>query len=171
MPITFTRSAVIRGITSCVPATKFDNLADSTDFDKDEVEKVVAMAGVKTRHLADESICSSDLCLSAAKDVLHGLQWSPETVDVIIMVTQSPDYFLPSTACLIHRDLQLRDGCAAFDVGLGCSGYPYGIWLAAMMLQTPGFKRALVLHGETPTRFANHSDRSVALNYGLKATL
>ena len=166
MPITFTRSAVIRGITSCVPATKFDNLADSTDFDKDEVEKVVAMAGVKSRHLADESICSSDLCLSAAKDVLHGLQWSPETVDVVIMVTQSPDYFLPSTACLIHRDLQLRDGCAAFDVGLGCSGYPYGIWLAAMMLQTPGFKRALVLHGETPTRFANHSDRSVALLFG-----
>jgi 3-oxoacyl-[acyl-carrier-protein] synthase III len=103
MPITFTRSAVIRGITSCVPASKFDNLADSTDFDKDEVEKVVAMAGVKTRHLADESICSSDLCLSAAKDVLHGLQWSPETVDVVIMLTQSPGYFLPSTACRRKR--------------------------------------------------------------------
>ena len=124
------------------------------------------MAGVKTRHLADESICSSDLCLSAAKDVLTTLQWPAETVDAVIMVTQSPDYFLPSTACLIHRDLGLRDGCAAFDLGLGCSGYPYGIWLASMMLQTPGFARVLVLHGETPARFASHSDRSVALLFG-----
>ena len=131
-----------------------------------EVEKVVGMAGVKTRHLADESICSSDLCLAAAKDVLAALQWPADSIDALIMVTQSPDYLLPSTACLMHRDLGLHDGCAAFDVGLGCSGYPYGIWLAAMMLQAPGFKRALVLHGETPARFASHSDRSVALLFG-----
>jgi len=82
------------------------------------------------------------------------------------MVTQSPDYFLPSTACLLHRDLGLRTGCAAFDVGLGCSGYPYGIWLASMMLQSPGFRRILVLHGETPARFADHGDRAVALLFG-----
>jgi len=166
MPITSTHPAIIRGITSCVPATKFDNLADSTGFEKEEVEKVVGMAGVKIRHVAEESICSSDLCLAAAKELLAVLQWPAETIDAVIMITQSPDYFLPSTACLIHRDLGLRDSCAAFDLGLGCSGYPYGIWLAAMMLQSPGFKRALVLHGETPARFASHSDRSVALLFG-----
>ena len=166
MPITSTRSAAIRGITSCVPARKFDNLADRTDFEKEEVEKVVGMAGVKTRHMADESLCASDLCLAAAKDLLSGLQWPAASIDAAIMVTQTPDYFLPSTVCLTHRDLGLRDGCAAFDVGLGCSGYPYALWLAAMMLQSPGFKRALVLHGETPTRFARHSDRSVALLFG-----
>ena len=124
------------------------------------------MAGVKTRHVADESLCGSDLCLAAAKDLLSGLQWPAESIDAAIMVTQTPDYFLPSTVCLTHRDLGLRDGCAAFDVGLGCSGYPYALWLAAMMLQSPGFKRALVLHGETPSRFANNSDRSVALLFG-----
>ena len=166
MPLTYTRSAVIRAVTSCVPARKFDNLVDSTDFEKEEVRKVVGMAGVKTRHLADESICSSDLCLTAGKDALTSLKWPAESIDAVIMVTQSPDYFLPSTACLIHRDLGLRDGCAAFDLSLGCSGYPYGIWLAAMMLQAPGFKRALVLHGETPSRFASDSDRSVALLFG-----
>ena len=58
------------------------------------------------------------------------------------------------------------DHCAAFDVGLGCSGYPYGLWLAAMMLEKPGFRRALVLHGETPARFSDGSDRSVALLFG-----
>lgn len=166
MPSTSTRSAVVRAITSCVPARLWDNFTDSTGFEQEEIEKVVRMAGVKTRHVADETICSSDLCIAAAKDVLARLEWPAESVDALIFVTQSPDYLLPSTACLAHRDLKLRDGCAAFDVGLGCSGYPYGVWLASMMLQTPGFKRALVLHGETPARFASHSDRSVALLFG-----
>jgi len=149
-----------------VPSGKFDNTAENPEFTKEEVEKVVRMAGVKTRHLADDSVCSSDLCLAAAKNVLATLEWSPDSIDAVIMVTQSPDYFLPSTACLIHRDLELRSGCAAFDVGLGCSGYPYGIWLASMMLQSPGFRRVLVLHGETPSKFTEKSDRSVALLFG-----
>lgn len=166
MPVTSTNAAVIRGITSCVPARRFDNLTDATDFPPDEVEKVVRMAGVKTRHLADDSICSSDLCLAAARDLLKNLEWDPASVDAVIMVTQSPDYLLPSTACLLHRDLKLRDDCAAFDVGLGCSGYPYGAWLASMMLQSPGFRRVLLLHGETPARFAHHGDRAVALLFG-----
>ena len=166
MATTSTRAAVIRGITSCVPARRFDNLEETTGFDKEEVEKVVRLAGVKTRHMAGESICSSDLCLAAARDVLDALEWAPESIDGLIMVTQSPDYFLPSTACLIHRDLKLADTCAAFDVGLGCSGYTYGLWLAAMMLQGPGFARVLLLHGETPARFASESDRAVALLFG-----
>ena len=166
MPATSINSCAVRAITSCVPARRFDNEREATAFDAEEVEKVVKLAGVKTRHTADETICSSDLCLAAARDVMQKLNWSPESVDALIMVTQTPDYFLPSTSCLIHRELGLRDSCAAFDVGLGCSGYPYGLWLATMMLQTPGFRRALVLHGETPTRFASQSDRAVALLFG-----
>ena len=166
MAITSTKNARIRAVTSCVPGKKFDNLEDASEFSKEEVQKVVRMAGVKTRYLADDTVCSSDLCLAAAKDVLRKLNWEPESVDALIFVTQSPDYFLPSTACLIHRDLGLASNCTAFDVGLGCSGYPYGIWLASMMLQGPGFSRVLVLHGETPTRFSNKSDRAVALLFG-----
>jgi 3-oxoacyl-[acyl-carrier-protein] synthase-3 len=166
MPVTSTHAAMIKGITTCVPAQRFDNLKESTDFPKQDVEKVVRMAGVKTRHVAKASECSSDLCLAAAVDLLDSIAWDPSTVDAAIMVTQSPDYFLPSTVSLIHRDLSLRDDCAAFDVGLGCSGYPYGVWLASMMLQNQGFKRVLLLHGETPSRFAHHSDRAVALLFG-----
>src|SRR5687768_11377506 len=136
MAVTSTKAAVIRGITSCVPPRRFDNLSETTAFEVEEVEKVVKMAGVKTRHLAADSECSSDLCVAAAQDLLRNLNWDPKTVDALIMVTQTPDYFLPSTACLVQRRLGIADTCAAFDVGLGCSGYPYGIWLAAMMLQS-----------------------------------
>ena len=82
------------------------------------------------------------------------------------MVTQSPDYFLPSTACLLQMKLGFPNTCAAFDVGLGCSGYPYGLYLGALMLLGGGVKRVLLLHGETPTRFADESDRSVSLLFG-----
>lgn len=156
----------IRGICSSVPARCFDNLKETTAFDIKEVDKVVKMAGVRTRHIASESICSSDLSIAAAKRVLERLEWKPESVDALVFVTQSPDYLLPSTSCLAHRDLGLSDQCAAYDVGLGCSGYPYALWQAAMMLSAGGLKRVLVLHGETPSRFSDNSDRAVALLFG-----
>jgi 3-oxoacyl-[acyl-carrier-protein] synthase-3 len=157
---------IIKAIGTCVPSRRFNNLTDSSGFDPVEARKVVLMAGVKTRHLADDTICSSDLCFSAARNILDSLHWAPETIDGLIMVTQSPDYFLPSTACLMHQRLGLPVSCASFDVGLGCSGYPYGLWLASMMLQNRGFRRVLLLHGETPSRFSDCGDRSVALLFG-----
>lgn len=156
----------IRAICSSVPSRIFDNLTETTAFDPAEVDKVVKMAGVRTRHIASNSVCSSDLCVAAARRVLSSLKWAPDSIDALIFVTQSPDYLLPSTSCLAHRDLGLSDRCATFDVGLGCSGYPYALWLATMMIATGGLKRVLVLHGETPTRFANNSDRAVALLFG-----
>jgi 3-oxoacyl-[acyl-carrier-protein] synthase-3 len=166
MALTSTPACAIRAVCSSVPNRCFDNLRETTAFDPAEVDKVVKMAGVRTRHLASDKICSSDLCLAAAKRVLERLQWAPDSIDALIFVTQTPDYFLPSTACLLQHWLGLSDRCAAFDVGLGCSGYPYGLWLASMMLATGGLKRVLLLHGETPTRFSDQSDRAVALLFG-----
>jgi 3-oxoacyl-[acyl-carrier-protein] synthase-3 len=166
MAITSTPAHTIRAITTAVPHRLFENERDATGFTRQEVEAVVKMVGVKRRYIADESICSSDMCLRAARDALAALEWDPASVDGLIMVTQSPDYFQPSTACLLQRDLGLSDRCAAFDVGLGCSGYTYGLWLAGMMLGSPGFRRVLLLHGETPTRFCDPADRSVGLLFG-----
>ena len=166
MAIIKTTAPRICGIVSSVPPRVYDNLAEKTAFGAEEVQKVVRLAGVKTRHVADESICSSDLCIAAARRLLDSTRWSAESVDALIFVTQSPDYLLPSTSCIAQRALGLKDSCAAFDVGLGCSGYPYGLWLAASILNNPGVRRVLLLHGETPTRFSDPSDRAVALLFG-----
>jgi 3-oxoacyl-[acyl-carrier-protein] synthase III len=166
MAITVTQAATISAICTCVPHRKFDNLTETTLFEPEEVQKVVRMAGVRSRFMADDSVCSSDLCTVAAENVIAALGWGRDSIDGLIMVTQTPDYFLPSTACVVHRRMGLKDSCAAFDVGLGCSGYPYGLWMAAIMLQGGGFRRILLLHGETPTRFSSNSDRSVALLFG-----
>jgi 3-oxoacyl-[acyl-carrier-protein] synthase-3 len=156
----------IKGVISAVPSRLFDNLKDASGFTEDEVRKVVGMAGVKRRRMAGDSVCSSDLCQAAAESLLGQIGWDRNSIDALIMVTQSPDYFLPSTACLLQMKLGLPDTCAAFDVGLGCSGYPYGLYLGALMLSGGGIKRALLLHGETPARFADESDRSVSLLFG-----
>jgi len=156
----------IRGITSSVPDVVFDNVRDTTAFPKSDVRKVVAMAGVTERRVADDSTCSSDLCLVAAEDLLTALQWPRESIDGLIMVTQTPDYFMPSSSCVLHKRLGLAPHCAAFDLGLGCSGYVYGLWLASMMLKTGGLRRVLLLHGETPTRYADPEDRAVSLLFG-----
>lgn len=156
----------IAGVVSSAPARSFDNVADTGQFDRDEVRKVVAMAGVARRRVSGPDQCSSDLCIAAAGRLLAELSWSPSSIDGLVFVTQTPDYFLPSTASVVHRALELSDGCAAFDVGLGCSGYPYGLWLGHMMVACGGLERVLVLHGETPTKFTHESDRATWLLFG-----
>jgi len=155
----------IAGVSSCVPSHIIDNANDNKDFPKDEVRKIIAIAGVKKRRVSDGKVCSSDMCLQAADDLLAKLDWERDTIDALIMVTQSPDYFLPSTSCLLHRDLGLSDNCATFDVGLGCSGYPYGLWLASMMINS-GLSRVLVLHGETPSLITSSDDRATSMLFG-----
>ena len=156
----------IAGIGSCVPARVVDNLEVGAAYGAVEVRKVVSMAGVRHRHVVDAGICSSDLSCQAARELMAKLDWAPESITGLIMVTQSPDYFLPSTSCLIHKWLGLGADCAAFDVGLGCSGYPYGLYLAATMLKAGGHRRILVLHGETPSLFPAPDDRATSLLFG-----
>lgn len=149
-----------------MPAGVVDNLSTAGVHGDIEVRKVVGMAGVRRRHVVQPGTCSSDLCREAATRLLDTLGWERDSVTGLIMVTQSPDYFLPSTACVIHEWLGLNADCAAFDVGLGCSGYPYGLYLASTMLASGGQHRILVLHGETPSLFAAPEDRATSLLFG-----
>jgi len=86
---------------------QFDNIADTAEFCEQEIRKVTGLAGVARRRLAGEFVCSSDLCVAAGRRVLNLLGWEPGSIDALIMVTQTPDYFLPSTACVIHHLLGL----------------------------------------------------------------
>jgi len=156
----------IAGIGTCVPRRVFDNLRDATGFGEVEVRKVTGMAGVARRHVVDGATCTTDLCFGAAGVLFEALRVDPATIDALVLVTQTPDYIMPSSSCLLQQRLGLSKECAAFDVGLGCSGYVYGLWLAASMLAAPGLRRVLLLNGETPTLYADPADRSVSLLFG-----
>jgi 3-oxoacyl-[acyl-carrier-protein] synthase-3 len=156
----------IAGVATCVPPRVVDNMECGKDYGAEEVRKVVAMAGVQQRHVVEPGVTSADLCFEAAERLLDKLGWPRESITGLILVTQSPDYFLPSSSCLVHKWLGLPDECATFDVGLGCSGYPYGLYLAATMLKAGGQQRILMLHGETPSLFTSPDDHATTLLFG-----
>lgn len=156
----------IAGVSTCVPPTRVDNLDLGERYGAEDVRKVVSMAGVRHRHVVGDELTAVDLCTEAARRLLEQLGWAPESITGLIMVTQSPDHFLPSSACLVHARLGLPVECAAFDMGLGCSGYPYGLYIAATMLKAGGQQRILMLHGETPSRFVHPDDHATTLLFG-----
>jgi 3-oxoacyl-[acyl-carrier-protein] synthase-3 len=156
----------IAGVSTCVPPTRVDNLDLGERYGAEDVRKVVSMAGVRHRHVVGDTLTAVDLCTEAARRLLDRLGWAPESITGLIMVTQSPDHFLPSSACVVHARLGLPVECAAFDMGLGCSGYPYGLYIAATMLKAGGQQRILMLHGETPSRFVHPDDHATTLLFG-----
>jgi 3-oxoacyl-[acyl-carrier-protein] synthase III len=156
----------IAGVATCLPPRTADNLDPALGFDPEEVRKVVAMAGVRQRRVVDAGVTAADLSFEAADALIERLGWARESITGLIFVTQSPDYFLPSSSCMLHHWLGLSDQCAAFDVGLGCSGYPYGLYLAATMLKGGGQQRILMLHGETPSLFVDPADHATTLLFG-----
>jgi 3-oxoacyl-[acyl-carrier-protein] synthase III len=156
----------VAGVATCVPDRLEDNLAPDMGFNPGEARKVVQMAGVRTRPVVDECTTSADLCEEATRALLDRLGWAANSITGLIVVTQSPDYFLPSTSCVLHDRLGLSDACATFDIGLGCSGYPYGLYTAAAMLHGGGHARILMMHGETPSRFVAADDQATRLLFG-----
>ena len=136
-------------------------------FPEKELSKISASTGVRRRHVVDENVCTSDLCHAAAERILEEIGWPRESIDVLIFVSQTPDYILPATACAFCTAASgFPEGCAAFDVNLGCSGYVYGLWLAASLLNS-GANRVLLLVGDTISRQCiSPLDRSVAFLFG-----
>lgn len=159
-------NVVVRGIATCVPGGAVDNANYVDGFSDEEVLRVVKSTGVKARHIAGGGVCTSDLCFSAAERLIEKTGWSRDSIELLVFVTQTPDYFMPSTACVLQSRLKLSDRCAAFDVGLGCSGYPYGLCLVSRLLQVGGVSRALLLVGETPSKVCDPVDRSTSLIFG-----
>jgi 3-oxoacyl-[acyl-carrier-protein] synthase III len=154
------------GLATAVPSEMIDNTDASDSFSPSDVQKLVETTGVRRRRVADGRTCTSDLCLAASQRLLHELSWTPDSVDALILVTQTPDYVLPATSCVLQDRLQLSKRCAAFDINLGCSGYVYGLWVASRLVSARGVRRVLLLVGDTITRLTAPQDRSTALLFG-----
>lgn len=156
----------IKGIVCAIPKKIVGNEDFEKYFSTEDIDKITKMTGVKTRHIADDNTCTSDLCIISAKTLMKDLDWAPETVDGIIFVSQTPDYRLPATSCVIQDKLGLSTECMAFDVNLGCSGYVYGLWMASNFITSGALKRVLLLVGDTPSKAISPSDRSTAMLFG-----
>lgn len=161
----------LRGIVSALPSGVEDVSHLAARFGAEQAERIAQATGIHRRHIAAPGQCMSDLALPAGRELLDGLGWTGDQVDLLICVTQTPDHPLPATACLLQHRLGLGRQCAAFDVGLGCSGYVYGLWLAASLLAGMGQGRALLVAGDTTSHTLDRNDRSVAPLFGDAATV
>jgi 3-oxoacyl-[acyl-carrier-protein] synthase III len=163
--------AQIVGVVSCVPGRTRRNEDFHAVFGEAGVADVVKMIGVQSRHQVEGTTTTRDLCAHAGRRVLEGLEWSPDSVDALLFVSQTPDFRLPPTACALQADLGLPSQCIAFDINLGCSGYPYAIWLGMTMIQTGAARRVLLAVGDTISRIVDPNDRATALLFGDAGTV
>ncbi|UUO14272.1 ketoacyl-ACP synthase III [Dolichospermum heterosporum] len=166
-----TKNGRIAGVVACLPTHEISNDYFIEKFGAESVKDVVKMIGVENRRWVDESTSTADLCYQAAEHLLSGLNWQKESIDVLIFVSQTPDYRLPATACSLQAQLGLQPSCLAFDINLGCSAYPYSLWLGMNMIQTGAAKRVLLAVGDTSSHYINPSDRSTAMLFGDAGTV
>lgn len=135
--------------------------------DKDKIANLKSKIGLNKVFKATSGITAFDLCLLAIKKIKDETNLIDENVKTIIFVTQTPDYFLPSNAALIHKYLKLDTSCACFDINQGCAGYVYGLWLSNIILNnsTKGSK-ILLLAGDTMTHALDPSDQATMPIFG-----
>jgi 3-oxoacyl-[acyl-carrier-protein] synthase-3 len=160
------KNVEIKGIACAVPERVVKNEVYNEVFGEENVKKFINMTGVKERHVAVDEQCASDLCYVAAKSIMEKLNWEPSSVDALILITQTPDYAVPATACVLQYRLGLSEDCIAFDINLGCSAYVYGLWQAAAMISTQDIKRVLLLVGDTSNYGINQNDSATAMIFG-----
>lgn len=155
----------ISGISSAVPESVFDILSSKV-FSQEELLKITKSTGIKSVNVTDKKTCSSDLCLAAAEKLLSELKWQRNEIDILIFVSQTPDYILPATSCVLHEKLGLKKQCISFDINLGCSGYVYGLYVLSSLLQSKKGGKALLLVGDTISKLVSPTDRSTSLLFG-----
>jgi 3-oxoacyl-[acyl-carrier-protein] synthase-3 len=158
--------AVIKGIEYYLPSEILDNGDLAAEFPGWSVEKVEEKTGIRARHIASNTECSSDLGVEAAERLFARGACRREDVDFLLLCTQSPDYILPTTACTIQQRLGLSKSVGALDFNLGCSGFVYGLGLAKGLIETGQARGVLLITAETYSKFLHPADKSVRTLFG-----
>jgi 3-oxoacyl-[acyl-carrier-protein] synthase-3 len=158
--------AAIRAIEYYLPEQVLSSVQLAAEFPDWPVEKIEEKTGIRERHIAGPDECSSDLGVRAACRLFEGGACRPDGIDYVLFCTQSPDYFLPSTACLIQERLGIPTSAGALDFNLGCSGFVYGLGLAQGLIETNQSRRVLLITAETYSKFIHPRDKSVRTIFG-----
>jgi 3-oxoacyl-[acyl-carrier-protein] synthase-3 len=131
-----------------------------------DMDLIASKTGIHQRHIAGPDECSSDLGVAAAEKLFEEFDIDPSTIDFLLFCTQTPDYPLPTTACLIQDRLGLPTHCGALDFNLGCSGYVYGLSICDGLIRSGAAKRILFITAETYTKLIDENDRSLRTIFG-----
>ena len=136
------------------------------EFPRWDMDLIYSKTGIGKRHIAAEDELSSDLGCKAAERLFAEYDIDPSSIDFLLLCTQSPDYPLPTTACIMQDRLKLRKSCGALDFNLGCSGFVYGLSLADGLIRAGSAKRVLLITAETYSKYIDAEDRSLRTIFG-----
>lgn len=149
----------IKGVSMAVPK-EVVHTADYDFFTPEEAEVFDKTVGIKSRHIAPDTVCASDMCQAAAEKLLADLGWEKDSIDVLIFESVTGDYRTPPTSCILQDRLGLSENCFCVDIPMGCCGCMYAITVAGNLLTTGNVKRALLLVGDTALRMGSMKDKS-----------
>lgn len=158
--------ARIAAVDYYLPETVLSNEDLSREFPEWSVEKISGKTGIDRRHISGADEFSSDLAIAAARRLFEREGIDPQSIDYVILCTQSPDYYLPSTACIVQDALGIPTSAGATDITLGCSGYVYALGLAKGLIESGQARNVLVVTADTYTKFINPADKSVRTIFG-----
>lgn len=147
----------IAGIAAGVPKRVLNNLQNNNISVDYSAEDYVKTTGVIERHTS-KTLCTSDLCFEAAERLIADLQWDKSEIEALVFVSQTADYILPATACILQERLGLSKECYASDCALGCSGWVYGLSHVVSLVANGDIKKALILCGDAKKRADGPSD-------------
>ena len=158
--------AALTAVEYYLPDRRLTNAELCAQFGPSVMEQVTKLTGVEERRVARPDECASDLAASAGKKLFTHAAIDPSDIDFLLYCTESPDYCLPATACLLQDRLGLPTCAGALDFNLGCSGYVYGLSLAKGLIESGQAQRILLLTGDTPSKVIDPADRSVRPLFG-----
>lgn len=158
--------AFIAGVEYALPRKILDNNQLAKEFPGWSAEKILAKTGIRERRIAEADECASDFAVQASNRLLESGVCKREDIDYLLYCTQSPDYLLPSTACLVQHELGLKQTCGAMDINLGCSGYIYALGVAKGLVETGQAQRLILITADTYSKFINPHDKSVRTLFG-----
>ncbi len=156
----------ISGMAAGIPANVINNYEYTQYFSPAEVKEVVDKIGIYERRFASPGTCASDLCFAAAERLISDLSIEKSEIDLLIFVSQTPDYRMPATSVILQERLGLSKQTMAFDINLGCSAFIYAMSVIYALVQQGGIRKALLLDGETRSRAYHPKDRKVAFLFG-----
>jgi len=160
----------ISGMAAAVPAKVVSNL-DYKWISVKERQQIVKTIGVEKRHIAEKGQTTSDLCFAAADRLLNDLGWDRSDIQALIFVSQSMDYIIPATSPILQNRLGLPKTCLAFDIGLGCSGFVYGLSVIGSLMSQSGMKKALLMAGDLSNVTSSYRDKSTYPLFGDAGTV
>ena len=149
----------ITALSACVPKEVYHNKDLGYLIPQEEIEKTIDNIGIVERRIAAPDVMASDLCFKAAQQLMQDNDIQPESIDVLLFMSQTADYRIPATSCLLQHRLGLPKDTMCFDISLGCSGYIYALSTAFAYASIPGVNRVLLLDGETFSKIVNRRDK------------